>query len=322
MASAAGTGDEGKGTGRHSAASRRLTLSSSERRPPRPPGTLDRWSTLAVHALALALTVGVGLADAASGEYALHPLYLAPVALVAWRLGRGSALLWAGLAAAAWLVTQPSSDLNAGPVVYWNALGQLGVFLVVALAVGAVRSLTEHTRSLAGTDHLTGVLDGESFQELVELERSRALRYNRPFTLAYLDVDRLRGVNDLGGHMTGDRTLRLIADTVRENIRSMDSVARLGGDEFGLLFPETGRGSAETVLGKLRACLDREARERSLPITFSVGAVICVGAPESVDRLIQRADALMYQVKDRGGDGMAVEVLDDQFGIEAILQRS
>lgn len=322
MAAAAGTGDEGKGAERPTVASRRLTLSPSERRPPRRPGTLDRWSPLAVHALALGLTAGVALADAASGEYALQPFYLAPVALVAWRLGRGSAMLYAGLAAAAWLAAQPVSGLNAGPALFWNALGQLGVFLVVALAVVGVRSLTDHTRSLAGTDHLTGVLDGESFQELVELERSRALRYNRPFTLAYLDVDRLRGVNDLSGHTTGDHTLRLIADTVRENIRSMDSVARLGGDEFGLLFPETGRGSAEIVLGKLRACLDREARERNLPITFSVGAIICVGAPESVDRLIQRADALMYQVKDRGGDGMAVEVLDDQFGIEAILQRS
>lgn len=188
--------------------------------------------------------------------------------------------------------------------------------------MSALRALADHSRTLAGTDDLTGVLDGRSFQELVELERSRTLRYNRPFTLAYLDVDRLRGVNDLRGHTTGDRTLQLVARTIRENVRSMDSVSRLGDDEFGLLFPETGRGAAEVALGKIRGCLDEAVRQRNLPITFSVGAVICVGAPASVDQLIQRADALMYRVKESGGDGTAIEVLDDQFGIEAILQRS
>jgi diguanylate cyclase (GGDEF)-like protein len=210
----------------------------------------------------------------------------------------------------------------AAGVVAWNASASLALLAAVAIGVGALRTSADFVRTVSGTDHLTGILDSLSFRELVELERSRALRYNRPFTLAYLDVDRLRRVNELRGHLTGDRTLQLIASILRQNIRSMDSVARLGGDEFGLLMPETGKGAAEVALAKVRSCLAEAMRTRELPLTFSVGAVICVGAPESVDRLIQRADGLMYRVKDGGGDGMAAEVLDDPFGIEAILQRS
>lgn len=283
---------------------------------------LEGWSSAGVHLVAVAITALTGLADVSSGEYAVSVFYLAPVALVAWRLGRGPAILWSGLGAATWLAAQAFGGTMAEPAAYWNALAHLTTFLVVGVSVSGLRSVTDHARTLAGTDHLTAVLDDRSFEELVELERSRTLRYNRPFTLAYLDADGLRRVNDLRGHTTGDRTLQLIARTIRENIRSMDSVSRLAGDEFGLLFPETGRGDAEVALGKIQACLDAAMEARDLPVTFSVGAVICIGAPESVDRLIQCADALMYRVKDQGGDGIALEVLDDQFGIEAILQRS
>ena len=274
-----------------------------------------------VHLLVLVLIGLVALADAARPGFSLAVFYLLPVGLAAWRIGRPAAIAWAAVAAIGWLWGAFLMGA-AAPAAYWNAVAWLLVFLVVGVTVSGLRSLRDFTRSLEGTDALTGVLDGRSFQELVELERNRSLRYNRPFTVAYLDVDRLRKVNDLLGHATGDRTLHLIAQTIRGNLRSMDSVARLGGDEFALLLPETGRGAAEVALAKIRSCLDEVVQARDLPITFSIGAVICVGAPESVDRLIQRADALMYQAKDSGGDGLAIEVLDDPFGIEAILQRS
>lgn len=268
------------------------------------------------------LTVLIALADTATGEFNISPFYAAPVALVAWRLGRGAGLAWSVAAAVAILGAELVTGTARPALLAWDASIHLGLLVAVTLAMAALRDFTAFARTVAGTDHLTGMLDSVSFQELVELERSRALRYNRPFTLAYVDVDRLRTVNELRGHVTGDRTLQLIATVIRENVRSMDSVARLGGDEFGLLFPETGRGAAEIALTKIRGCLTEAMRTRDLPLTFSIGAVICVGAPESVDRLIQRADALMYRVKDGGGDGMALEVLDDPFGIEAILQRS
>ncbi len=283
---------------------------------------IESWGAAGVHAAALGLIVLTALADSATPDLGLLPLYAVPVALVAWALGRTPALTWAALAIVAAVAVQLATGDPSPAVLAWNAAASLTLLAAIGLALSALRISTDFARTVSGTDHLTGILDSLSFRELVELERSRALRYNRPFTLAYLDVDRLRRVNELRGHVTGDRTLQLIASVIRDNIRSMDSVARLGGDEFGLLFPETGKGSAEVALAKVRSCLADAIRTRELAITFSVGVVICVGAPESVDRLIQRADALMYRVKDRGGDGLALEVLDDPFGIEAILQRS
>jgi len=150
---------------------------------------------------------------------------------------------------------------------------------------------------------------------------SRALRYERPFTLAYLDVDDFKAVNDAGGHNEGDRLLRRIAHTIRTNIRSMDAIARLGGDEFAILLPETGPAAAGVALRKIQHRLLEMTRSEAQPVGFSIGAIVCVGPPESADRLIGFADHLMYEVKRGGKNGLRIEVLDENFSIEAILQR-
>ncbi len=273
-------------------------------------------------ALAGCLLAGVAGLDWMVGGFAVTMLYLVPVALTAWRSGPLSGALWSVAAAVAWLLVELSARGGTLPGASWEATVRLATFLVVAAGITALRREREIVRALAGTDHLTGVHDARSFRELVELERSRALRYNRPFTLAYLDVDGFRTVNAEWGHPAGDQALRLVATTIRENIRSMDSVCRMGGDEFALLFPETGKGAAEVALNKIQTRLVEVTGDRSLALTFTLGAIICVGAPESVDELVQRAERLMYAAKEEGGGGIRTEVLDENFGIEAILQRS
>lgn len=287
-------------------------------------GWIEDWPLTVVHIIAAALTGVMGALDALTGtELSFSIFYLLPVALVAWRAGTVAGAAWAGLAAGTWLAVELWSGDHPGfPVEYWNTAVRFGFFVIVAAALGRIRGMLETERNHAGTDHLTGVLNGRSFHELVELERSRALRYNRPFTLAYLDVDGFKRINTDRGHSGGDDALQLIASTIRQNIRSMDSVARLGGDEFGLLFPETGPGAAEVAIRKIQARLGEAAAEAGYTLTFSVGAVICVGPPDSVDHLIRRADALMYRVKGDGRNGLRTEVLNDNFGIEAILRRS
>ena len=284
----------------------------------------ESWTPALVHLVAAALAAAIGALDLITGvELSFSIFYLLPVSVAAWRLGGRAGVAWAAIAALIWL----GVDLYSGshptlPIEYWNATVRFGFFLIVASALSRIRSMWQTERVLAGTDHLTGGLNSRAFHELVELERSRTLRYNRPFTLAYLDVDGFKAVNDTLGHSRGDDALQLIASTIRDNIRSMDSVARLGGDEFGLLFPETGRGAADVALRKIQLRLGEALTDQGLDLTFSIGAVICVGPPESVDRLIQRADALMYSVKSGGRNGLKTEVLDENFGIEAILRRS
>ena len=284
---------------------------------------LSAWPTHVVVAVLVLGLAGVAVVDGYAGAgLDLAFLYLVPVGLAAWRWGPTIGSLWAGAAALAWWATAVSGGVDPGAATAVTAIGHLAVFTLAALALGTLRRERGIVRALAGTDHLTGVHNAGSFRELVELERSRALRYNRPFTLAYLDVDGFRVVNEEWGHTAGDQALRLIAATLRENIRSMDSVSRMGGDEFALLFPETGKEAARIALRKIQSRLAEAVGERSLPLTCTLGGVICVGAPQSVDDLIRRAEALMYQAKREGGSGLRTEVLDENFGIQAILQRS
>ena len=285
---------------------------------------IDRCPPIVVHLIALLLAGAVGTLDAVTGkDLSFSIFYLLPIALVAWRLGTVPGAAWAAVAAAIWLLVGLGQGSTIPLVVeYWNAAVRLGFFLIVAAALGRIRGMLIAERHLAGTDYLTGVLNGRSFHELVELERSRALRYNRPFTLGFMDVDGFKAVNTERGHSGGDDALQLIATTIRQHIRSMDTVARLGGDEFGLLFPETGPGAAEVALRKIQSRLGEAMTEAGYPVTFSIGGVICVGPPDSVDHLIRRADALMFEVKNAGKNGVRTEVLNDSFGIEAILRRS
>ena len=284
----------------------------------------ERWPDAVVHLVAAILVATVGLLDHLTGtELSFSIFYLVPISLAAWRLGVRGAALWAALCAVVWLFLDLQDDAYSSmAVAYWNAGVRLGIFLIVAAGLARIRRMWDFQRILAGTDHLTGVLNGRAFHELIELERSRALRYNRPFTLAYLDVDGFKSVNDTLGHARGDEALRLIATTIRENIRSMDTVARLGGDEFGILLPETGPGAAEVAIRKIQARLGEAATADGLSLGFSVGAVVCVGPPDSVDQLLRKADALMYRMKGAGRNGVSTEVLDENYGIEAILRRS
>lgn len=280
---------------------------------------LNAWSPVTVVLTAAGTLVVVALLDWYTTPLDLAPFYLVPIGLTAWRLGAAHGLLWALVATITWSMVE---GFGPGPLGGWNAVIRLGLFSFVAATLAILRRERETARTLAGTDYLTGVQNARSFAEVVELERTRSLRYNRPFTLAYLDVDGLRVVNREWGHAAGDQALRRVAAAIRENIRRMDSVSRLGGDEFALLLPETDRGAAEVALRKIQSRLVAAGGERSLALTATIGAIICVGAPESASGLLQRAEAVMYAAKEDGGAGLRTEVLDENFGIEAILQRS
>ena len=125
-----------------------------------------------------------------------------------------------------------------------------------------------------------------------------------PFTLAYIDLDNFKTVNDQLGHATGDQVLRTVVSSVKKNIRRTDIVARLGGDEFALLLPETNQESARVVLSKIQDGLLEEMRKNNWPVTFSIGVLTCRVAPPSTDALVSMADELMYSVKHDGKNGV------------------
>ncbi|MGC4119090.1 MAG: diguanylate cyclase [Myxococcales bacterium] len=257
----------------------------------------------------MALSLAIGLADFfTSEEFSLAIFYLVPVLSSTWLAGRRSGLAIATLCS----VTSILSDLYSVPyhptaVHVWNFLMRLGFFAVTALLHASLRGALERERALARRDPLTGLNNRTAFMELAEAELARSRRYERTLTVAYLDCDNFKQVNDTKGHQAGDRVLWLVGHTLENTVRKTDVAARLGGDEFALLFPELEADEARDVISKIQARLLAAMAEAKLPVTFSIGVVTYTRAPAGVDSLLRRADELMYEVKRSGRNSLRFE---------------
>jgi diguanylate cyclase (GGDEF)-like protein len=186
----------------------------------------------------------------------------------------------------------------------WNLGARLTTFLIVAALVVRLRESRATQDKLALSDPLTGLANARAFFDRLSSEIDRALRYGSIFTLAYMDLDHFKEVNDRLGHAEGDEVLRAVGRTMREATRATDLTARLGGDEFGLLLPETPYGKAESALGKLQSEILTAMKEGGWPVTVSMGAVTFEAPVDTADDAARIADGLMYEVKDAGGDGV------------------
>ncbi len=249
----------------------------------------------------------IGLADFATGnELGFSLFYLLPIAMVAWFSGRPVGVAISSIAAVTWLATDSLSGQTYSHafIGFWNAAIRLGMFLVVALLLPALREL-EHEKALARIDHLTGTANRRHFFEIAQAELDRSQRYRRPFTVVYIDLDGFKSVNDRFGHRAGDRLLRALAERAKRHLRRTDVVARLGGDEFACLLPEIGAEAARAMAPKLQAALLDEMQVNQWPVTFSIGVLTYESGAISVDELIRKADDLMYSVKRSGKNALA-----------------
>ena len=244
-------------------------------------------------------------------EYSLSLFYLFPVILVAWFGGRTTSILFSLFAALAWLTAELLGKAyhDYPAALYWNDFMELSFFLIVSFILSALKNALEQEKSTARTDHLTGISNRRNFYDLVDLELSISRRYGHPFTIISLDIDNFKTVNDTMGHLAGDTLLRMVAATMKDNIRTSDIVARLGGDEFAIFLPETGSKAAEAVILKVKNGL-QAAVQRDWPVTFSIGMVTFVKPPATVDEMIARADGLMYEAKAGGKDMIKDEIVE------------
>jgi diguanylate cyclase (GGDEF)-like protein len=184
-------------------------------------------------------------------------------------------------------------------------MARMGIFWVIVMVVSVFKS----ERLLSRTDSLTRIANRQAFFEQATLEIERCRRYGRALSVAYLDCDDFKKVNDQRGHLAGDALLRSVADCLKNNVRGADLVARLGGDEFALLLPETGIAAARGVLEKVQVLLQMTLETGGWPTSFSIGSVTFLEPPRSVDQMIQRADELMYEVKRSGKNGVRLQVI-------------
>jgi diguanylate cyclase (GGDEF)-like protein len=246
-----------------------------------------------------------------SCEVSFALFYLFPILQVAWYVGFLPAIATSLFSAAIWYAADLHSEhVYAHHLVpFWIALMRLGFFLTASFLVEKVQRLLKKERELARTDSLTGVANGRHFVETVAIEIQRASRFDRWLSLAFMDLDNLKQVNDALGHSAGDELLRSLAQTIRKNVRASDLVARLGGDEFVVLMPETDLEEAKAAVAKIREQVMNSLRDRNWPITLSIGVATCRSPQCSVDKLIKAADDLMYRVKSDGKNGVKHEMM-------------
>src|SRR6266481_356271 len=164
----------------------------------------------------------------------------------------------------------------------------------------------EAERKLARIESLTGLANRRAFYEGAELERKRSLRRSRPLSIAYLDLDNFKQINDRNGHEVGDELLACVGSIMRANLRAEDLVARLGGDEFAVLLPESDYQAASIAVAKLHRILTAEVQKRCWPVGVSLGMVTFQSIPENVEDMVHAADELMYTVKRDGKNRIAL----------------
>jgi diguanylate cyclase len=160
----------------------------------------------------------------------------------------------------------------------------------------------DETSRLMRHDQLTGVLNRRGLEETFDRESARARRHGNQLSVALLDLDNFKKLNDTYGHQIGDEALIHLTSVVRNNLRPQDTVARHGGEEFILLYPDTALDQAQAALIRLQRELTRNfflADEKKLLITFSAG-VTEWNREEAMDAVLDRADKAMYQAKQTG----------------------
>jgi diguanylate cyclase (GGDEF)-like protein len=176
-----------------------------------------------------------------------------------------------------------------------------------------LRYVMHREKQMSRTDPLTGACNIRCFYERAEDELERSRRYGHPLSLAYLDVDNFKQVNDTLGHSTGDELLRSMSAAMLGHVRESDIVARLGGDEFCILFPETGQQAARFAMEKLRQEMHAAFPGECAGLcSFSVGLVTFVQPPLTVEEVVQVADRLMYEVKNSTKDAIAYAVYPEE----------
>ncbi len=266
-------------------------------------------------ALCLLNALALGFLDYITGyELSFSVFYLLPVSVAAWYIGPEAGGLLSWICAAIWQLSNYfAGEVYSSPAIpIWNAITRLGFFIIVTILLTRLKKAIENTSAQASHDFLTGVLNSRAFDQIANAEIQRSARYGHSMSLAYIDLDNFKGVNDAYGHSTGDNLLKIVASTIGENLRVTDNIARLGGDEFAILLPETSEEAALNVLTRIHALVEGQMKKNHWPVSTSIGLVTCSKPPLSADRLIQLADEQMYICKKNGKDCIHSTIYDGE----------
>lgn len=289
-----------------------------------PVGTFNLYLVVTLHAT-LAYTAGEE-----QRYQVLTDLYWVPLgygcAFVFLRLR--AALVVSGLTAAGIftpLVAMAQADALPrvfawGPVLPQVALAHV-MFVVLLTAVVRLRNShdraqahVELMRELAGTDMLTRLPNRRAMTDRLERAVALSLRQKQPLSVALIDVDRFKSLNDRFGHAAGDVALQRLGDTMRMQLRASDVLGRWGGEEFLLFAPGTPIALAAELAERVRRAVATQSFPHGESVTISVGLAQC-RERDALAALVQRADGALYRAKASGRN--RVELADERCAASA-----
>ncbi len=256
--------------------------------------------------ICLALIAVLGVIDYVTGyEINFFIFYAAPIWLAGWYGNRRLGLLSAITCGVMWfIVDQYTGRQYSHPLIpYWNGSIRITFFLFVLYALSNIKEKLKLEQLNADYDSLTDLLNGRGFREKLDVLFPLMKREKDVYSLAFIDLDNFKHVNDSMGHAEGDKVLKSVAGVMREGVRSSDLVSRLGGDEFVVFFPNTDRDQVQNVMDGLRRKLDTAVKQNQWPIGFSIGVCTFSSNENSIEEAVAIADSLMYDVKkqEKGG---------------------
>jgi diguanylate cyclase (GGDEF)-like protein len=255
------------------------------------------------------------LLDRRFGIYA-EPVVLcgAYVGLAAWLWGRAAGYV-AALGSTAIIIGAIRSQLPTDApsvALVWLITARPAVFFASALILATLRASLDRERLAARRDMLTGVDNRLAFEEKAETAVRRAKRRHTPLTMAFIDCDDFKTVNDTLGHEAGDELLRVIGQTLRANVRPEDVVARVGGDEFAVVFYDCKTQVPHVVIRRLRRVLSEELKLRGWNVTLSIGVATFKSVNGTYRDILRAADKLQYSAKATGKNAVLYGVVDSR----------
>jgi diguanylate cyclase (GGDEF)-like protein len=230
----------------------------------------------------------------------LHVLYVFPLAII----GRYCASPSIVFAAVVLVTTIQIATFSIQALAVFSFITDVLVALAASLlTVNLARGIRQTHLMLidqATTDPLTRLPNRRAFQDGLDAEIARQNRYGGVFSLAIIDLDGFKSLNDTQGHGAGDAALKLVADILRAGTRASDTSARLGGDEFAVLLPNTRAEHCAALFHQLCATVATRMADAGYPVTASIGHRTFGMPPESASSAMRQTDELMYQAKRRG----------------------
>src|SRR5256886_1038831 len=186
------------------------------------------------------------------------------------------------------------------PVQLGDGVGHLTVITDISAQVDLMREREQ----LARTDPITGLMNRRAAEEVLEREASRAQRFGSRISVALVDLDLFKQVNDRHGHAAGDEALRAVAQVITSAMRGVDVAARWGGDEMIAILPATGLEGARSFGERVRAAVEGLDEKVMHGVTLSVGVAELQPGEDWADA-VRRADAKLYEAKDAGRNRVA-----------------